>query len=84
MSDVGIRGSLLQYLCSEKQGADQQRGHHAADLRLCYHACKKAGIVILWLIYNTACKTELSFKLAVTVFGPILLTEGTFQFINVY
>ena len=40
----------------------------------------------MWLIYNTACKTELPFKLAVTVFGPILLTERTynFQFLNVY
>ena len=39
----------------------------------------------MWLIYKTACKTELPFKRAVTVFGPTLLTEGTnnFQFLNV-
>ena len=58
----------VYYLCSENIGADQLRGYHAADLRLCFHACKKAcGL------YNTACKTELPFKLAVTVFGPFLL-----------
>ena len=28
-------------LCSENKGVDQLRGYHAADLRLCFHACKK-------------------------------------------
>ena len=26
---------------SENKGADQLRDYHAADLRLCFHACKK-------------------------------------------
>ena len=57
----------VYYLCSENKGADQLRGYHAADLRLCFLACKKASIVIMGFIYNTACKTELPFKLAATV-----------------
>ena len=28
-------------LCSENKGVDQLRGCHAADLRLCFHACEK-------------------------------------------
>ena len=36
-------------MCRENKGADQLRGYHAADLRLCFHACKKAGIVIMCL-----------------------------------
>ena len=71
----------VHYRCSENKGADKLRVYHAADLRLCFHASKKAGIVIMWLIYKTACKTELPFKLLVTVFSPILLAEGTY---NVY
>ena len=31
----------LYYLCSENKGADQLRGHHEADLRLCFRICKK-------------------------------------------
>ena len=27
--------------CSENKGADQLRGYHEADLRLCFHICKK-------------------------------------------
>ena len=53
-------------LCSENKGVDQLRGYHAADLRL-FSRMQKAGIVIIWFIYNTACKTELPFKLAATV-----------------
>ena len=30
----------LYYLCSENKGADQLRGHHEADLRLCFCICK--------------------------------------------
>ena len=30
----------LYYLCSENKGADQLRGYHEADLRLCFHRCK--------------------------------------------
>ena len=37
-------------MCSENKHADQLRDYQAADLRLCFHACKKAGIVIMWLI----------------------------------
>ena len=53
-------------LCSENKGVDQLRGYHAADVRLCFHI-HKAGIAIMWFIYNTACKTELPFKLEATV-----------------
>ena len=31
----------LYYLCSENKGADQLRGYHEADLRLCFRICKK-------------------------------------------
>ena len=31
----------LDYLCSENKGADQLRGCREADLRLCFHICKK-------------------------------------------
>ena len=31
----------LYYLCSENRGADQLRGYREADLRLCFHICKK-------------------------------------------
>ena len=30
----------LYYLCSENTGADQLRGYHEADLRLCFRICK--------------------------------------------
>ena len=28
-------------MCSENKGADQLRGNLEADLRLCFHICKK-------------------------------------------
>ena len=31
----------LYYLHSENKGADQLCGHRTADLRLCFHICKK-------------------------------------------
>ena len=31
----------LYYPCSENKGADQLRGYHEADLRLCFCICKK-------------------------------------------
>ena len=31
----------LYYPCSENKGADQLCGYRAADLRLCFHICKK-------------------------------------------
>ena len=31
----------LYYLCSENKSADQLRGYHEADLRLCFRICKK-------------------------------------------
>ena len=31
----------MYYLCSENKGADQLRGYREADLRLCFHICKK-------------------------------------------
>ena len=31
----------LYYLSSENKGADQLRGYHEADLRLCFCICKK-------------------------------------------
>ena len=30
----------LYFLCSENKGADQLRGYHEADLRLCFRICK--------------------------------------------
>ena len=30
----------LYYPCSENKGADQLRGYHEADLRLCFRICK--------------------------------------------
>ena len=30
----------LYYLCSENKDADQLRGDHEADLRLCFRICK--------------------------------------------
>ena len=41
MSDLGSRGIVLYYPCSENKGADQLRGYHEADLPLCFHICKK-------------------------------------------
>ena len=37
-------------LYSENQGADRLRDYHAADLRHCFHLCKKQ--VFLWLGTN--------------------------------
>ena len=31
----------LNYLCSENKDADQLCGYREADLRLCFHICKK-------------------------------------------
>ena len=31
----------LNYQCSDNKGADQLRGYHKADLRLCFRICKK-------------------------------------------
>ena len=31
----------MYYLCSENEGADQLHGYREADLRLCFHICKK-------------------------------------------
>ena len=31
----------LNYLCGENKGADQLCGYREADLRLCFHICKK-------------------------------------------
>ena len=31
----------LYYLCGENKGADQLRCYREADLRLCFHMCKK-------------------------------------------
>ena len=30
----------LYYLCRENKGADQLRGYHETDLRLCFRICK--------------------------------------------
>ena len=41
-------------LCGENKGADQLRGYSAADLRLCFRICKKAGFLMTqfkWWIY---------------------------------
>ena len=45
----------LYYLRSKnKDAADQLRGYPAADLRLCFCICKKAGFLItMWLIIET-------------------------------
>ena len=32
----------MYYLCSENKGADQLRAYREADLRLCFHICKKS------------------------------------------
>ena len=40
------------YLCSENKGADQLHGQCAADLRLCFRICKKAGFLMMWLVYE--------------------------------
>ena len=65
MSDVGIRGSLLTCVAKTKALIS----YAVTTLLICVfvftHA--KAGIVIMWFIYNTACKTELPFKLAASV-----------------
>ena len=39
MSGLEVEG--LYYLCSENKGADHLRSNLAADLRLCFHVCKK-------------------------------------------
>ena len=36
----------LYYPSSENKGADQLRSYCAADLRLCFRICKKAGFLI--------------------------------------
>ena len=41
------------YLCSENKGADQLRGYHEADLRLCFRICKKP--VFSWHGSNEYC-----------------------------
>ena len=38
--DLGSRGIVLA-ICSKNKGADQLRGYHEADLRLCFRICKK-------------------------------------------
>ena len=37
ISDLESEGIVL---CSENKGADQLRGYHEADLRLCFRICK--------------------------------------------
>ena len=39
----------LYYLCSENKDADQLHSYRAADLRLCFHICKKSGFLITQL-----------------------------------
>ena len=49
ISDLGSRGIVL---CTENKGADQlRRSHCAADLRLRFLVCKKAGFLIMRLLY---------------------------------
>ena len=31
----------LYYLCSENKSTDQLRGHHPADMRICFHIHEK-------------------------------------------
>ena len=40
-------------VCSENKGADQLRGYHEADLRLCFWICKKQ--FFSWLGSNIDC-----------------------------
>ena len=40
------------YPCSENKGADQLRGYREADLRLCFHICKKPFFLMTRLIFN--------------------------------
>ena len=45
----------LYYPYSENKGADQLRGYHEADLRLCFRICKKSGFLMtrLILLFNS-------------------------------
>ena len=47
----------MYYLCSENKGADQLRSYRAADLRLCFRICKKAGFLNLQHICSTETST---------------------------
>ena len=40
----------LHHPCGENKGSDQHRVNREADLRLCFHTCKKAGFLMTWLI----------------------------------
>ena len=60
ISDLDRR---LYYPCSENKDADQLRGYREADLRLCFHICKKpsfsrrgsikppSSIILRWIEY---------------------------------
>ena len=45
---------VLYYLYRENKGADQLCGNHAADLRLCFCICNKAGFFMTQLILATS------------------------------
>ena len=40
----------MYYLCSENKGADQLRGYHEADLRLCLSHMQNVGFLMTRLI----------------------------------
>ena len=53
----------LCYLCSDNKGAVQLFGNQAADLRLCFHICKKCsenkGADQLCLCFHILCKKQI-------------------------
>ena len=47
----------MYYPCSENKGADQLRGNHEADLRLCFSQMQKVGFLMTRLNYELCYKT---------------------------
>ena len=57
----------MHYPCGENKGADQLRGYHEADLRLCFHICKKTvfsrrSSYVLFYFIQTCSRMSFSLK----------------------
>ena len=53
ISDLESREIVL--LCSKNKGADQLRGHRAADLRLCFSSMQKSDVNAFSVFINRFC-----------------------------
>ena len=72
----------LYYPCSENEGADQLRGYHEADLRLCFRVCKKTvfshdAAYIAWRFMNHVLRKSISNISEEVELEPVCLSTQT-------